>query len=41
MSESQGRGGVWTEERAERGTSEHVTREGVAFGRPGDERETQ
>jgi hypothetical protein len=35
------RGVGWTEERAQRGTSEHVTREGRAHSAPSAERETQ
>jgi hypothetical protein len=34
MSAPQARGVRWTEERAERGTSEHVTKEAHALGTP-------
>jgi thiamine pyrophosphate-dependent acetolactate synthase large subunit-like protein len=40
VSEPQARGGGWTEERAERGTSEHATREAPAEKRAEAERET-
>jgi hypothetical protein len=41
MSERRARGAGMTEERAERGTSEHATRESRAFGRAKAEREAQ
>jgi hypothetical protein len=41
MSEVQARGAGWTEERAQRGTSERATREARAFERAEAEREEQ
>jgi hypothetical protein len=41
MSEREARHAVWTEERAERGTSEHATREDRVNSAPSAERETQ
>jgi hypothetical protein len=39
MSVCEARRAAWTEERAQRGTSEHVTREGGANSAPSAERE--